>query len=226
MSDFAVLFDLDGTLSDSRPGILRCVRYAFARLSAQTGRAFDLPPDSELGWMLGPPLRVSFAQLAGAEYSETLMIYYRELYVDVGAFENEVYDGIPETLDALRGRGARLFVATSKNQRDARRIVEHFGLASKFEEIHGARDDGGHADKTELITHVLASHALVAGRDRIAMIGDRKFDAIGARNVGVAAIGALWGYGPREELEAAGAAPIVATPRQVPEAVKATLGLG
>ena len=221
MSDFAVLFDLDGTLSDSRPGILRCVRYAFEKLSGETGRAFALPPDGELGWMLGPPLRDSFARLAGAEHSETLMTHYRELYSDVGAFENEVYAGIPEALDQLTRLGARLFVATSKNQRDARRIVEHFGLASKFEEIHGARDDGGHADKTELIAYVLASHELAADRDRIAMIGDRKFDAIGARNVGIAAIGALWGYGPREELEAAGADPIIETPREAPEAVVA-----
>jgi len=215
----AVLFDLDGTLTDSRLGILRSARHAFERLSAAKGRAFPLPDDSELGWMIGPPLRDSFARLVGREHVETLMGFYLERYSPVGAFENYVYDGIPAALGALRARGVRVFVATSKNERDARNIVEHFDLASYFGGVHGARDDGGHADKSELIAHVLNSERLKAGRDRIAMIGDRKFDAIGARDVGIAAIGALWGYGGREELEAAGADPIVATPLEVPDAV-------
>ena len=215
----AVLFDLDGTLTDSRLGILRSARYAFERLSAEQGRAFALPQDSELGWMIGPPLRDSFAKLVGRENVELLMRFYLERYSPIGAFENYVYEGIPAALDALRTLGIRLFVATSKNGRDARRILEHFDLAPYFEGIHGARADGGRADKSELIAFVLESHGLDTVRDRIAMIGDRKFDAIGARAVGIAAIGALWGYGGREELEAAGADPIVETPNQIREAV-------
>jgi phosphoglycolate phosphatase len=215
----AVLFDLDGTLTDSRLGILRSARYALERLSAEKGRLFALPDDSELGWMIGPPLRDSFAKLVGAENVETLMRFYLERYSPIGAFENYVYDGIPATLEALRTLGMRLFVATSKNGRDARRILEHFDLARYFEGIHGAKADGGRADKSELIAFVLESHGLDKVRDRIAMIGDRKFDAIGARAVGIAAIGALWGYGGAEELEAAGADPILETPKQVPAAV-------
>ena len=127
----------------------------------------------------------------------------------------------PKRSTSSSSRGARLFVATSKNQRDARRIVEHFGLASKFEEIHGARRRR-RPRRQDRADRLRAGDATPwRGRDRIAMIGDRKFDAIGARNVGVAAIGALWGYGPREELEAAGADPIVATPREIPAAVSA-----
>ncbi|MFZ0210356.1 MAG: HAD hydrolase-like protein, partial [Roseiarcus sp.] len=151
----AVLFDLDGTLTDSRLGILRSARYAFEHLSAAKGRAFPLPDDAELGWMIGPPLRESFAKLAGRENEEAAMAFYRQRYVPIGMFENAVYDGIPSALDALRALGMRLFVATSKNGHDARRILEHFGLASHFQGIHGARDDGGHADKSELIAHLL-----------------------------------------------------------------------
>ena len=214
----AVLFDLDGTLTDSRLGILRSARYAFERLSAEQGRPFPLPDDSELGWIIGPPLRDSFAKLVGRENVETLMRFYLERYSPIGAFENYVYEGIPAALDALRTLGIRLFVATSKNGRDARRILEHFDLAPYFEGIHGARADGGRADKSELIAFVLESEGLRI-RNRIAMIGDRKFDAIGARHVGIAAIGALWGYGGRAELEEAGADPIIQTPEQAPAAV-------
>ncbi len=215
----AVLLDLDGTLTDSRLGILRSARYAVERLNETQSFEFALPDDSELGWMIGPPLRHSFAKLVGAAQVETLMTFYLERYSEIGAFENQVYSGVPEALDALSANGVRLFVATSKNERDARRILEHFQLAARFEAIHGAGPDGGRADKTELLAHVLASHALRPGEDRVAMIGDRKYDAIGARNVGVAAVGALWGYGDEAELRDAGADPIVASPGGVPDAV-------
>jgi len=220
----AILFDLDGTLTDSRPGILRCARYAFEKLSEARGEAFPLAPDAELTWLIGPPLRESFAQLAGPENVDALIGFYRERYVHVGAFENEVYDGVPEALAALRAGGARLFVATSKNEKDARRILEHFSLASGFENIHGARDDGGHADKTELISHVLATNGLDGAKAETAMIGDRRFDAIGARNVGIAAVGALWGYGGEAELREAGADPLVPAPRDIPAALRKLFG--
>jgi phosphoglycolate phosphatase len=215
----AVLFDLDGTLTDSRLGILRTTRYAFDKLSEARGRPFPLPDDSDLGWIVGPPLRDSFARLAGAENVDAVIGYYRERYPTVGAFENSVYDGIPQALATLRAAGRRLYVATSKNERDAVRILEHFGLADAFAAIHGAQQDGGRADKTELLTHVLASSGLAAGRDAIAMIGDRKFDVIGAKGVGVAALGALWGYGGDEELRAAGADRLIAAPHDIPDTV-------
>ena len=217
----AVLFDLDGTLTDSRLGILRTTRYAFDRLGKALGRSFELPSDEALGWIVGPPLRDSFAKLAGAENVEAVMVFYRERYHDIGAFENEVYYGIPEALDALRAAGARLFVATSKNRADAVRILDHFGLAARFEAIHGAREDGGLADKTELIGSVLASHALDPRKLPVAMVGDRKFDMIGARNCALGALGALWGYGGRDELAAAGAEALLARPGDVAAAVEA-----
>ena len=224
MTATAVLFDLDGTLTNSRPGIQRSTRYAFERLAETTGHAFPLPSqDSELDWLIGPPLRDSFAKLAGPEHVEALIGFYRERYRDIGAFENTVYDGALQALDDLADTGARLFVATSKNEVDARRILEHFDLASRFEAIYGAREDGGHADKTELIGHVLAAHEL-DGAPRVAMIGDRKFDVIGALNCGLAAIGALWGYGGHAELATAGANPIVAAPADVPAAIRTLFG--
>ena len=128
------------------------------------------------------------------------MAFYRERYVPIGLFENAVYDGVPEALEALRALGIACSSRPRRTKHDARRILEHFELASHFAGIHGAQNDGGRADKSELLAYLLEHEGLDAGRDRIAMIGDRKFDAIGARNVGIAAIGALWGYGGREEL--------------------------
>jgi len=210
----AILFDLDGTLTDSRLGIFRTTRYAFARLSETLGQSFALPDDDELGWIVGPPLRDSFATLAGEAHVDALIDFYRERYRDVGAFENEVYDGVPAMLDALRETGASLYVATSKNRRDAERILVHFGLAGRFTAIHGSRDDGGLADKTELIADLLVTSALSPAEGEIAMVGDRKFDVVGALNCGLTAVGALWGYGGRDELEAAGAHVLAETPGQ------------
>jgi phosphoglycolate phosphatase len=118
-------------------------------------------------------------------------------------------------LDDLARRGARLFVATSKNERDACAILEHFGLAARFESINGARADGSRAGKSDLIADVVGAHGLARGE--VAMIGDREFDMAGAKAVGVKAIGALWGYGEREELQAAGADALAATPQQAAE---------
>jgi phosphoglycolate phosphatase len=215
MTARAVLFDLDGTLTDSRPGILRSVRYAFESLSEREGRRFDLPPDEALDWIIGPPLKTSFATLAGGEHADQLIELFRERYFVSGAFENEVYEGVPEVLKTLRETGARLFVVTSKHRGIAAKILEHFGLAHCFDAIHGSLDDGGLSDKTELIRHALVTHSLDSGRARAAMVGDRKFDMIGARNNGIAAFGALWGYGGEAELREAGADAVLQRPSEI-----------
>ncbi|MDE2575144.1 MAG: HAD hydrolase-like protein [Rhodospirillales bacterium] len=211
----AVLFDLDGTLTDSSLGIFRCVRHAFARLAAAGGPEVALPEDAGLRWIIGPPLRESFARLAGADEVERLMAFYMERYSPIGAFENHVYAGVAEALDALAAPAMRLFVATSKNEVDARRILEHFGLAERFDSINGARADGSRAGKREMIGDVIAAHGL-ATRE-VAMIGDREYDMIGAKAVGVTGIGALWGYGVRDELLAAGADALAETPAEAAE---------
>jgi len=215
-----VLFDLDGTLTDSAAGIQRSTREALRRLNAEDGGNRPIPAESELGWIVGPPLRESFATLAGEESVDRMLALYRERYDAIGMFENEVYDGVPAALDQLRARGDRLFVATSKREADAQRIVEHFGLDAYFDGVYGAQSDGRGADKGEVIAAAIAGARLEAA-PRIVMIGDRRYDALGARAVGIPAIGALWGYGDRAELTEAGADPIIASPRDIPAAVAA-----
>ena len=206
----AVLFDLDGTLTDSSRGIFRCFRHAFARWRETGGPAVALPGDDVLRDIVGPPLRQSFARYGGAADVERLMGFYRERYETIGAFENRVYDGAVAALDDLREAGVRLFVATSKNEADAQRILAHFGLEPRFESINGARADGSRSGKKEIIRDTLAAHGLAPAE--AVMIGDRSYDVEGARTLDMRVIGALWGYGTREELKDADA--LAATPQE------------
>jgi phosphoglycolate phosphatase len=217
-----VIFDLDGTLTDSRPGIVRTTRYALKRLNAATRGSIPVPEEADLTYLIGPPLRESFKALVGAPLVEQMLGYYRERYATIGLLENSVYDGVPAALAELQQSGLRLFVATSKNETDARRIVDHFGLAKYFIEIYGARNDGGNSIKSELLTFLMGRERIAPNASRVLMVGDRKYDALGARQVGIGALGALWGYGEREELAEAGADPLIETPRQIPAAVAAT----
>jgi phosphoglycolate phosphatase len=163
-------------------------------------------------------LRDSFATLAGDENADRMFEFYRERYDTIGIFENKVYDGVAAALDQLRARGDRLFVATSKREVDARRVVEHFGLDRYFDGVYGAQPDGRGAAKNEVLAAAIAGARLEAA-SRIVMIGDRRYDALGARAVGIPTIGALWGYGDRAELTEAGADPIIASPRDIAAAV-------
>jgi phosphoglycolate phosphatase len=221
----SVIFDLDGTLTDSRPGIVAATRYALGRLNEATGRQTPVPDESALAFMVGPPLRGTFAGLVGPDLVEMLLAFYRERYAAAAILDNMVYDGVPQALDELRRAGRRLFVATSKNQEDARRIVEHFGLAGFFAGVYGSQADGGRAVKDELLAWLTAREGIVPAAGDAVMIGDRKFDAIGAAAIGVPAIGVLWGYGSRDELSAAGADPLIAAPREIAGAVEAVLRL-
>jgi len=216
----AVLFDLDGTLTDSAAGIQRSTREALRRLNTEDGGARPIPAESELGWIVGPPLRESFAKLAGEDNADRMLELYRERYDTIGIFENKVYDGVAAALDQLRARGDRLFVATSKRQVDAQRVVEHFGLDRYFDGVYGAQSDGRGAEKSAVLAAAIAGGGL-DGAQRIVMIGDRRYDALGARAVGIPVIGALWGYGDRAELTEAGADPIIASPHEIPAAVDA-----
>ena len=204
----AVFLDLDGTLTDQKTGITRCIQHALDGLGA------PVPETEDLLWCIGPPLLPSFERLLGddARAREALALY-RERFSETGLYENELYDDIPDLLRALREAGMRLFVATSKPHVYAERIVRHFGLDGYFETVFGSELDGTRVHKTDLLAHALEV-AGVAPKDCV-MIGDREHDMIGARNNGIFGIGVLYGYGTREELLTAGARRLVSTPAEL-----------
>ena len=200
-----LLFDLDGTLTDSTEGILKCLVYALERMG------FEVPEDKNR--FLGPPLCSSFAEFCGMNEEQTreAISIFRERYSTVGLFENRVYEGIPEMLERLKKDGRRLMVATSKPEAYAVRICERFGLAPYLELIGGAELDGSRDYKDEVIEYVLG-RAGIADRSGVLMIGDRRQDVIGAHSTGIKCMGILWGYGSVEELSEAGADFIAETP--------------
>ena len=202
----AIYFDLDGTLTDPKPGITRSIQYALQRLDHPT-----MPTEDELTWCIGPPLRASFVRLLGAETSADLAVsYYRERFSDIGLYENGVYDGIGEVLTSLCASGHRLFVATSKPHVFAERIIDHFGLRDHFERLFGSELDGTRVDKSHLLEYALKQASV--DPSKTLMIGDRSHDMVGAVNNGMKGIGVLYGYGSQDELLAAGAHHVCATP--------------
>jgi phosphoglycolate phosphatase len=213
----AVLFDLDGTLTDPKPGITECIRHALRGL----GRT---PPDADdLLWCIGPPLPGSFARLLETDDEATLaraLALYRERFGTAGLFENALYAGIPDAVRAVRAAGFSTYVATSKPHVYATRIVEHFGLAPLFDRVYGSEMDLTPVEKADLIAYALEQEKLDPAR--VVMIGDRQHDMIGAKHCGVHGIGVAWGYGSEEELRAHGASLIAATPADIPALVAAT----
>jgi phosphoglycolate phosphatase len=204
----AIFFDLDGTLTDPKPGITRSIQYALQKLD------WPVPSQDELTWCIGPPLRDSFVALLGGDSRADLAVtLYRERFGDVGLYENAVYPDIENILTALKQSHGRLFVATSKARVFAERIIAHFGLGSYFEHVFGAELDGTRVHKTDLLAYALETTGVNASQ--ALMIGDRSHDMIGARNNGMGAIGVLYGYGSQDELIGAGASHVCATPRAV-----------
>ena len=202
-----LLFDLDGTLTDPYIGISRCIAYAFDRLGCK------IHDQTDLRRYIGPPLRDSFAKLLNTDAAllvEKALALYRERYGKTGLFENQVYDGIPGALKELQADGHTLFVATSKPEIYAKRIIDHFNLQHYFKKIYGCELDGTRGDKTSLIAYILQNEAILPSNAM--MIGDRKHDVIGANANKVRAAGVLWGYGSREELTSSGAFALVKTP--------------
>jgi phosphoglycolate phosphatase len=194
----AVLFDLDGTLTDPKLGITRSIQHALRK------RGRPVPHADELESLIGPPLEQSFREHLGMTPADARQAVadYREYFAEVGLYENAVYAGIPELLADLRLRGVRLALATSKPTVFAERILAYFGLAAHFEGVIGSFLDGRRVEKRELIGDALATLDGVARGD-VAHVGDRRHDVLGARANGVTAIAVGYGYGTRAELLAA-----------------------
>lgn len=207
-----VVFDLDGTLTDPKPGIVRSILYALGELGVAA--------PSDLDWCIGPPLHGSFATILGTEDRATVaraVALYRERFSTVGLFENAVYDGIPSCLERLQGEGIPLYVATSKPLVFARRILDRFELSPYFVAVYGSELDGRLSDKGELIARLLSEEGL-SSQETI-VVGDREHDVLGARRCGLSSIGVTYGYGSESELDEAGAAELCGRPSALADAI-------
>lgn len=197
-------FDLDGTIIDSSVGITNSVMYALKRFGIEeTDR-------TSLYKFIGPPLTESFERFYGfdKEKAKKAVEVYREYYADKGIFEIEVYDGIAETVKALKKAGKKVVVATSKPEIFARRIMEYIGLSEYFDYIAGMGMDGARNTKAEVIDYAIEACQLTE-KEKILMIGDREHDVLGAKRIGIDCVGVLYGFGSKEEFEEAGATYIV-----------------
>lgn len=204
----AILFDLDGTLTDSGEGIINSVIPALEHFG------LPVPSREELRVFVGPPLHDSFRRFGvPADRTDEAIQVYRTRYIPIGIFENAPYPGIETLLQTLRAAGHRLYVATSKPEPMAVQVLERFHLAQYFHRICGATLDTSRSTKEAVIAYLLEENGQA---DNMVMVGDTKFDVIGAKAHGIPTIGVSWGYGTVGELKAAGAAAIADTPEEVP----------
>lgn len=205
-----VFFDLDGTITDSSAGILNSVEYALKKYGAA------LPAREKLYFFIGPPLDASFAELLGITLTEaaTLVKYYREYYRETGIFENLLYSGIEKLLSDIKKTGRKIVLATSKPEEFAVKILKHFKIDKYFDVIAGATFDGTRSEKDDVLAYAIEK-AGVTDITSCVMVGDRKYDCIGAAHFRMDSIGVLYGFGNRDELTAAGARYIAETPDDI-----------
>ncbi|EOG8707727.1 HAD family hydrolase [Bacillus paranthracis] len=198
------LFDLDGTLTDPKEGIVNSVLYALKKLGIEELHINDLHS------FIGPPIQQSFVERYNMNEGEVerAVFYFREYLKQRGLLENKVYEDIPNLLKQLKDTGNRLFIATSKPTLFAKQVLDHFQLTDYFEDIVGSNLDGTRIKKEEIIAHILQTNEEL-NKEGIVMIGDRKHDIIGANQNGIASIGVLYGYGSKTELTEVGATHIV-----------------
>jgi phosphoglycolate phosphatase len=208
LSGRLVLFDLDGTLVDSSPGIHASVRFAAAELGLPD------PTPEQLRGMVGPPLQDGFALVLEVPVVDVPRAVgaYRTHYAGGALLDVTVHAGVPELLAALRDAGATLAVATSKPEAFAVRVLDHTGLLPAFASVHGATMDGRVRHKDQVVAAALAAHP--DGRHPV-LVGDRSHDVLGAAACGLPCIGAGWGPAEDGELETAGATAVAATPAEV-----------
>ena len=207
MKQKTILFDLDGTLTDSGEGIINCAILALEHFG------LPVPSREEMRVFVGPPLHESFIKHGvPAEKAEEAVAIYRSRYIPIGKFENTPYPGIRELLEALKKHGHKLFVATSKPEGMSVDILEHFDLAKYFDRICGASMDTSRSTKEAVIAYLLEQNGTA---DNMVMVGDTVYDVIGAAAHGIPAIGVSWGYGKTEDMEKAGAKSIACTPKEL-----------
>lgn len=212
-----VLIDLDGTISDSGPGITRSLQHAFVRCGLAP------PTDAEVRAVIGPPFEATLPRMGvPPDRIAHVVEAYRERYEATGMYENTIYEGVVEMLDQL-GAQHVLAVATAKPEPTARRIIDHFGLADRFAVQAGASMEVGglRRTKAEVIAHALARLG-TRGGDHVVMVGDRDHDVHGASANELECIGVSWGFGSHAELTAAGATVIADSPARVVEVITGT----
>lgn len=194
-----VLFDLDGTLTDPGMGITNSVIYALERFE------ITVVDRSELYRFIGPPLLDSFEKYYGftEKDAKKAVKYYREYYTEKGIYENLLYEGVRPMLKRISESGMKILLATSKPEPFAKQILIHFGIMDSFDLVSGALLDETRTAKDAVIAHALAESGISA--ESAVMVGDRKYDIIGAKKNRLASVGVLYGYGSREELQCAGA---------------------
>lgn len=209
-----VVFDFDGTVADTAQGIFESVQYALQKL--------ELTPASEqtLRRFIGPPLPYSFREFVGLSESVAAqaVLYYRENYSEQGKYKLYFYEGIPELLLSLRTAGVHTCLASAKPDRYIQQILDHFNMRNLFECAQGMPLTEQSADKSGIILDVM-NRIGERDKERVLMVGDTKYDMIGAKELGVAGLGVLYGYGTAEELAESGADYIVRTPQEIGEIV-------
>lgn len=220
-----ILFDLDGTLTDPKEGITRAVQYTLRSRGIEEKDLDKLCP------FIGPPLTDSYQRFYGFTEQEArgLIPVFHEYFDRQGKFENRVYEGMETMLQTLKESGFRLAVATSKPEYFAEQILEHFGLRKYFETVGGADMEEIRVRKGEIITYTLERMGVISSAARenggcaadVIMVGDREHDVLGAKENGLPCVGVLYGYGSEEELLAAGAEYLAATPMELGECLAA-----
>lgn len=204
-----ILFDLDGTITDSGEGIINCCELALRHYG------LTVPSREEMRVFVGPPLHETFQKFGvPAEECDNAVKVFRSRYTTVGIFENSPYPGIRELLEALTANGNRLFIATSKPEEMANRVLEHFDLKKYFELVCGATMDRSRVEKSDVIAYLLS---YIGSTDNTVMVGDTAFDVTGAASHNIPTIGVAWGYGKVADMLAAGACAIAQTPEDLLE---------
>lgn len=210
-----ILFDLDGTIIDSSKGIIDSVKYALTKMER------DIPVDKALYTFIGPPLNTSFEknfQMNNMEVEQAIT-YYREYYAKKGIFEVTVYDGIQEMLRELKKGEFELYIATSKPEKFAKKIIDYLGMSGYFSGIYGASMDNSRSKKADVIRYAL-KESNTKNSSTVLMIGDREHDIIGGKENNIDTAGVLYGFGDYEELHQAGANIIVAKPSELLSVLK------